>query len=668
MKVKNQYPSISINQEHLCPYCLSYFYIKDSPFRFSNDPNDILSEKYEEDPILREKFENKNQYPPVYLPSRDEAICIEINVKQGKNTYRLKDRLCPECHMMLPASFFQYHSIRVGIVGGRYTGKSSLLNIIKHDNNHYFTNLFGINSVAYHEDNRIYHINVDATRDTDINFFVVQINNEKNVLLTIYDMPGELLEAENCQTALEKHAKHLPFCHGLMFIVDLLQVPPLSQDEYVRNHIPSTRDQSIVIDQTIIYLKAHLLHRMPQQQACLCFSKKDIIEDLLNKNNEYPEVFEENNFEQNDLKVYEKLDQYHQKQVGFFSNYANNLINSITQNFYQPSYVFSVSTMTTEGIQKVKDLEYLFIWMMKLMKNSNTKKSTSRSLILSLLILLFLFGSMGLVYNEPTLFEKLKSVIPFFMPKEQENNPDTTINEIDQGIQNTLSFSVAQTLDEFKELGVYYSVHPVTDAQALLNLLNIKMNLVAESSDFRGNSIDKFLMSKQEITNGAYFACVQAKKCTFNEDDTDTKCTYHLLDQRVDYPMNCISLEQAKDFATWVKAELPTRELWQYAATSGGEFSKYPWGKTGLTCNKAIYEDCKKDHPASVCSLGQDSWSKDYICDLIGNVAEMDSTGAAWGGHYQSSQKNISALNKENIAAPSHLIGFRLISPIIKSK
>ena len=94
--------------------------------------------------------------------------------------------------------------------------------------------------------------------------------------------------------------------------------------------------------------------------------------------------------------------------------------------------------------------------------------------------------------------------------------------------------------------------------------------------------VPAFLMDVNEITVAAYRACVQAGACTDADLTSNPKreelneCNWGQAGYEDD-PINCVSWDQAAAYCKWVGKELPTEEMWEYAA-GGPKKRDFPWG------------------------------------------------------------------------------------------
>lgn len=160
-------------------------------------------------------------------------------------------------------------------------------------------------------------------------------------------------------------------------------------------------------------------------------------------------------------------------------------------------------------------------------------------------------------------------------------------------------------------------------------------------------TVSAFKMSKTEITNAQYNACVQAKQCTPQQWKNCSTWPSNPITafQGDTQPVVCVDWSQAKAFATWIggDARLPTEAEWEYAAR-GEKGRKYPWGDAPEpSCDRAIMDPagdlgdgCGKDATWPVCSKTSGN-TPTGLCDMAGNVWEWVED---WHGAYSQEAQN----------------------------
>jgi cysteine-rich repeat protein len=141
-------------------------------------------------------------------------------------------------------------------------------------------------------------------------------------------------------------------------------------------------------------------------------------------------------------------------------------------------------------------------------------------------------------------------------------------------------------------------------------------------------SILSFEMMKHEVTVAQYRQCVQTGACDEPACDNNTSvnnwnsCNY--TQGREDHPVNYVTFDHARQFARWMGARLPTEAEWEFAASSRGTASMYPWGEAQPDC-LLVNHQCG-DGTSSVCNYSGNT--EQGLCDMAGNVWEWVSDDA----------------------------------------
>ena len=149
-------------------------------------------------------------------------------------------------------------------------------------------------------------------------------------------------------------------------------------------------------------------------------------------------------------------------------------------------------------------------------------------------------------------------------------------------------------------------------------------------------TVGTFRMSKTEVTNAQYRACVRAGKCRQH-----TQYSGFTGDTQ---PVVGVSWKDARSFCHWAGGRLPSEAEWEYAARSGGKGWKYPWGNAAATCSRAVMDHggngCGKKRTWPVCSKTAGNTTQG-LCDMAGNVWEW--TEDCWHGSYSGAPSDGSA-------------------------
>jgi formylglycine-generating enzyme required for sulfatase activity len=138
-------------------------------------------------------------------------------------------------------------------------------------------------------------------------------------------------------------------------------------------------------------------------------------------------------------------------------------------------------------------------------------------------------------------------------------------------------------------------------------------------------ALSAFEVDATEVTVFAWWACVQAGRCT--APNTGADCNWGRPD-REDNPVNCVDLAQSNAFCGWAGKRLPTEAEWEFAAR-GAEGRRYPWGDANpgaQLCWKRF--DMAWGKVEGTCPVGThlSGDTPTGIHDLAGNVWEWTSS------------------------------------------
>ncbi|MFT5434773.1 MAG: sulfatase modifying factor 1, partial [Myxococcota bacterium] len=132
-------------------------------------------------------------------------------------------------------------------------------------------------------------------------------------------------------------------------------------------------------------------------------------------------------------------------------------------------------------------------------------------------------------------------------------------------------------------------------------------------------TLGAFRIDVHEVTVGAYRTCVDAAACTEPSDLSNADCSYPIA-ERENYPVNCITWQQAREYCAFVDGRLPTEAEWERAAR-GTDGRPYAWGEEEISCEHANYSGCQlRARPVGCHAAGV---SPEGLHDTAGNVAEF---------------------------------------------
>ena len=134
--------------------------------------------------------------------------------------------------------------------------------------------------------------------------------------------------------------------------------------------------------------------------------------------------------------------------------------------------------------------------------------------------------------------------------------------------------------------------------------------------------LPSFELSRSEVTVRQYERCVKVGVC--RRPGVGEQCNWERPDRK-EHPVNCLSWGEARTFARWLDADLPTEAEWEFAARGRGEHLHSPWGDERVSCRRVVMSEdghgCGGGGSMEVCSKQRGN-SPEGICDLIGNVSE----------------------------------------------
>lgn len=143
--------------------------------------------------------------------------------------------------------------------------------------------------------------------------------------------------------------------------------------------------------------------------------------------------------------------------------------------------------------------------------------------------------------------------------------------------------------------------------------------------------LDSFWFDSTEVTSRQFQRCVLEGTCEPAGCGSDGD----------DYPVVCISWNQAATYCQWAGAKLPTEAQWEYAAR-GPERFRYPWGNEfegtllnycDSSCTLSKRDTEFDDGFAESAPVASYPRGKSWVgaLDMAGNVWEMV---ADWNGNY----------------------------------
>jgi formylglycine-generating enzyme required for sulfatase activity len=150
-----------------------------------------------------------------------------------------------------------------------------------------------------------------------------------------------------------------------------------------------------------------------------------------------------------------------------------------------------------------------------------------------------------------------------------------------------------------------------------------------------------FRVDVTEVTVAAYRACVQSGACSqpgvfFTSRGYRMGCVWDYPNVD-DWPMSCVTWQEAVTYCTWAGKELPTEEMWEYAAR-GRVGRDFPWGwaipghswgapddldeRIRGSCSQRINDPVHRWNWTCAVGLAPKGATPEGIQDMAGNVRE----------------------------------------------
>ncbi|MCB9541628.1 MAG: SUMF1/EgtB/PvdO family nonheme iron enzyme [Myxococcales bacterium] len=196
--------------------------------------------------------------------------------------------------------------------------------------------------------------------------------------------------------------------------------------------------------------------------------------------------------------------------------------------------------------------------------------------------------------------------------------------------------------------------------------------------------VEPFAISRTEITQRQYRACVEAGACTpidWHRCVAGAALATPVAERfgADDQPAVCVTYAQARAYARHAGGRLPTVTEWIHATRDGEIRGGYPWGDAPPSCDRVVFMNARSGYGCgrrttwSVCERPRGN-TRHGLCDMMGNAAEWASPPVAdapfpmraarpvvVGGSIVHAQLNPARVDRPDPESGYAYIGFRVV-------
>lgn len=385
--------------KELCPYCFEYFTLKSTPFRCSNDKciieKDVVYEKHWGTKPLKRVIQPKESFLKKFKNSKGSFF---EKFKDAKKDFfeRFKNsrscdkchnttynRICTNCHEMLPSTTGAYKNHIYAVIGGPDSGKTHyiavLINLLKQSGKKMGLLIQELDAetrkrykIDFYEPLFEKHEVLKKTRTITpkpliYGITIYENDKIKNYLtLVFFDTAGENLENADTMSSVNKYIYR---SDGIIMLIDPLQISE------VRNKLPNiakpanSSDCSAILSRTTQLIEKGLSLNPTDKISiplAVSFTKMDAVEDLLQ--GDYQLKYKSTHDERVNL---DDIEAVNSEMQALLSEWGENSLLQLARVKYKDNKFFGLSALgtnphATQKVQNVipKRVEDPFLWLL----------------------------------------------------------------------------------------------------------------------------------------------------------------------------------------------------------------------------------------------------------------------------------------------------------------